>query len=251
MDKGFLEKKLRNLPVGFGIEETRLWLKDIPEIISISDIEPFFGRHDLTKDEWFALIVIMRNRYINSMPQNKEFGDSYEQFILKHQPESKYKTVFLSEDKSTYLDFRPLEANKLQLCMIRRCEEIFLPRNLEMLEIRNAPKLNRLKDTEYLEDLKYLSLAKCSKLLDLDFIAGMKQLCILDLGLNTQLPELNFLNESIPVVILQLVGTNVIKYPSTIENLSKLKKLKYLSIKANSAELKTLRERLPDCIINE
>lgn len=250
MDSEFLLKKLEQSPKGFGVKETAIWLKDIPNISTISEIESFLQMDCLTKDEWFALIVILRQKYINSMLKNEEIGSCYEQYILNNQQKESYETLFLEEDKSRILDFSKLKITKLQLSSIRRCEEILLPQSLEMLEVCNAPKLISIKGTEHLTKIKYLSVSKCNKVSNFNFIANLKQLLILDLSLNSLLPELNFLNETLPVVILQLVCTNAIKYSSTINNLSKLQKLKDLSIKANLKQLEEIRKTLPNVVVN-
>lgn len=161
--KDIIEYKIYTAPDGFGVSEVEKWLKDIPAISSFDEIEPFFGNNDFSFNEWFALIVIIRNKYINPVTINNDFSSNYEMRANTALSSQQYLDLNLKEDKSGVLDFSAQKnLRRLILTSCRICESIILPENsnLELIEILNMPKLKHIKNLDSLKSLKSLALNK-------------------------------------------------------------------------------------------
>ncbi|AYN05635.1 hypothetical protein [Flavobacterium sp. 140616W15] len=254
MNTEYLFEKLRSAPVGFGVDETEVWLSDIPEIQSLSEIEDVFLSENLSINEIDSLGLIIKRKYIESSGENIFSGGCFENQIKRAGISDIYSGLSISQDSSSVLDFSALNKKliKLEICIARKAQKIILPNNssFEALDISHTPKLECIENVELLKKIKILSLRNCTNHINLQFIEKLSELRILSLSDNKNLPELDFFNESNPIIILNLALTNAIKLKRTIANLSKLKKLKHLNIKANQKELRQLREHLPKCIVN-
>lgn len=254
MNTEYLFEKLRSAPVGFGVDETEVWLSDIPEIQSLSEIEDVFLSENLSINEIKSLGLVVRRKYIENSDEGIISGGCYEDQIKRAGISDIYSGLCISQDTSSILDFSALNKKliKLEIRIARKAQKIILPSNssFEALDISHTPKLECIENVELLKKIKILSLRNCTNHIDLQFIERLSELRMLSLSDNKDLPELDFFNESNPIIILNLALTNAIKLKRTIANLSKLKKLKHLNIKANQKELRQLREHLPKCIVN-
>ena len=244
---------LRRAPVGFGIDETRVWLEGVNEIQSFSEVESVFLKWGLSYIETRALIALLQDKYI-SASENLLFDGRYEDYIKQHKFVESQSGLSISGDTSSVLDFSLFDKKllKLKLFAVRKANVIILPKNpaFEALRINCAPKLTEIKNIECIEGLKFLSIDRCKAFLDFEFIEKLNNLYVLGISGNNRLPELDFLGEKSKIRILHLAETNAMKLKNTIDNLSKLKNLRYLSIRANQKELKLLREHFPACAIN-
>lgn len=254
MNTEYLFEKLRSAPVGLGVDKVKVWLSDIPEIRSLSEIEDVFLSENLSAHDARALDLIIRRKYIESFGESNISGGRYEDELNSGRISDIHSGLSITQDGSSVLDFSTLNMRliKLEICIARRVQKIILPNNLffEALDISHTFKLEHIENIESLKKIKILSLRNCIKHIDLQFIESLSELRYLSLSDNKNLPELDFLNEINPIVTLDLAVTNAIKLNRTIENLSKLKKLKSLSIKATQKELRQLREHLPKCVVN-
>jgi hypothetical protein len=253
MNTEYLFDKLQSAPVGFGVDDVKVWLSDIPEIQSLSEIEDVFLSENLSINEIKSLGLLIRRKYTENSGEGSISGGCYEDQIERSGISDIYSGLCISQDNSSILDFSALNKKLIKLeIRIARVQKVILPINsfFEALDISHTPKLERIENIESLKKIKILSLRNCIKHIDLQFIERLSELRILSLSDNKNLPELDFLNENIPIVTLDLAVTNAMKLKRTIENLSKLKKLKCLSIKANQKELRQLREHLPMCVVN-
>lgn len=239
-----INNKVETYPSGFGVDDVAIWLNDIPNIHSFSAFELVFNRDDLTSEMWFALIIIIRNRYIDILKTTTEYNNI-------HNPFGNY--LKLEEDNNTILDLSDLsDLTKIGLYASRKCETIIIPKQskLEFLEIINYPKLKKIVNVENCTNLKFLSIRKCSQFREFDLISRLNQLLVLDISSNRNLPPLDFLVENDSIKILLLIDTNAIKLQDTMYCLSLLKGLRDLAIKTNRFEQKLLREKLPYCCVN-
>lgn len=239
-----INNKLETYPSGFGVNDVEIWLNDIPKIHSFSVFEPTFNRDNLTSEMWFALMIIIRNKYIDVLKTTTEYNNI-------DIPLDNY--LKLEGDNNAILDMSNLSyLTKIELYTSKKCETIIVPKQskLEFLEIINYPKLKKIVNAENCTDLKFLSIRKCSQFREFDFISRLNQLSVLDISLNRNLPPLNFLADNDSIKILLLIDTNAIKLQETMYCLSQLKGLKNLAIKTNRFELKSLREKLPNCCVN-
>jgi hypothetical protein len=255
MNNEHLLTMLRSAPLGAGVDRTRAWLEDIPEIQSFTEIESFFSSKELSSRERRALILLLQRKYIDSADEVGPLEGYYDSNV-------KYDKIFdiynglsiFGDTNSSILDFSRLDKKllKVKVCAAKKAKRIVLPKNsaFEALDISYAPKLTHIDNVEHIKGMKSLTFDKCKAFLDFRFVQKLNNLHILGISGNENLPELDFLNEKSNISILHLVETNVMKLNNTIDNLSKLKKLKYLSINANQKELNELRERLPACAIN-
>ena len=248
-----LTYKIQTAPDGFGVEEVSGWLKDIPQLISFDDFGDLFDTSEFTQKDLFALVVIIRNKYINTIPVNAEFFSKYEDFSAANHLKKKYLELNIQEDKSRVLDLsNMLQLKKLVLSSNRVCETVILPdnSNLELIEIVNMPRLTRIENLKTNKKLKHLALRKCNKFADFNSLRGHEKLTVLDLSLNNSITDFNFLSKCGNIRILHLINTNAVKQKNITKILSDLKMLRLLSIKANQSELKKLRSDLPNCFIN-
>lgn len=254
MNTEYLFEKLLSAPVGFGVDETEVWLSDIPEIQSLTEIEDVFLSENLSINEIKSLGLVIRRKYIENSGDGNISGGCYEDQIKRAGISDIYSGLCISQDNSSILDFSALNKKliKLEIRIARKAQGIILPSNssFEALDISHTPKLECIENIELLKKIKILSLRNCTNHIDLQFIESLSELRILSLSDNKNLPELDFFNENNSIVTLDLAVTNAIKLKRTIENLSKLKKLKCLSIKANQKELRQIREHLPKCVVN-
>ncbi|MBF7093305.1 hypothetical protein IUY40_17365 [Flavobacterium sp. ALJ2] len=255
MNNEHLLAMLRNAPLGHGIDRTRAWLKDIPEIKSFTEIESVFLKRDLSFKETSALILLLQRKYIDSADEVSLSDCCYNSNI-------KYDKIFdiynglsiFGDTTSGILDFSRLDKKllKVKICAVKKAHKIVLPINksFEALDISYTPKLTHIDNIGQNAGMKSLSFDKCKGFLDFKFVEKLNNLRILGISGNENLPELDFLTEKSNISILHLVETNAMKLKNTIDNLSKLKKLRHLSITANPKELNILREKLPACAIN-
>lgn len=254
MNVEYLFNKMRTAPVGFAVDKVKVWLSDISEIQSLSEIDDIFLNENLSAHETQALELIIKRKYLESSGESNISGGRYEDQLNRGGISDVHSGLSIFQDGSSVLDFSTLNKKliKLEICIARRAHKIILPNNssFEALDISHTPKLTSIDNIETLKKIKILSLRNCAKYMDLQFIETLSELRTLSLSDNKNLPELDFLNENSPVVALDLVLTNAMKLKRTIENLSKLKKLEHLSIKANQKELRQLREHLPKCVVN-
>ncbi|MEO8532754.1 MAG: hypothetical protein ABI441_03345 [Flavobacterium sp.] len=254
MNTKYLLDKLQSAPVSFGVDEVEVWLSDIPEIQSLSEIDDVFLSENLSAHETDALQLVIKRKYVESSGESNISGGRYEDQLNKGRVSDIHSGLSIIQDGSSVLDFSTLNKKliKLEICIARRAQKIILPNNssFEALDISHTPKLATIDNIEILKKIKILSLRNCTNHIDLQFIERLSELRTLSLSDNKNLPELDFLNENSPIVALNLVLTNAMKLKRTIENLSKLKKLKRLNINANQKELRQLREHLPTCVVN-
>ena len=255
MNNEHLLAMLRSAPLDLGVDKIRAWLKDIPEIKSFAEIESVFLSKDLSSKEASALIMLLQRKYIDSADEVGSSDGYYNTSI-------KYDKIFdiynglsiFGDTTSSILDFSRLDKKllKVKVCAVKKAHKIVLPKNIafEALDISYAPKLTHIENIGRIVGMKSLSFDKCKGLLDFKFVGKLNNLHILGISGNENLPELDFFTEKSNISILHLVETNAIKLKNTIDNLSKLKKLKHLSITANPKELNQLREQLPACAIN-
>lgn len=239
-----INNKLKTYPAGFGVDDIKIWLNDIPDIHSFSVFEPVFNRDDMTSKMWFALMIIIRNKYIDLLRTTAEYSN------IHNLLDSYLK---LEEINNVILDLSDFnDLNKIELYTSRKCETIILPKqsHLEFLEIINYPKLKRIINAENCTNLKFLAIRKCNQFIEFDFISRLNQLLVLDISLNKNLPSLEFLANVDSINILLLIDTNAIKMQDTVSCLSQLGGLRDLAIKANRSEQKLLREILLNCCIN-
>ncbi|WP_394393076.1 hypothetical protein [Shewanella woodyi] len=141
--------------------------------------------------------------------------------------------MIIDDDKSVEFDFILLgeKPAKLEILRCRKLERLSINRLLEGLVVMNSPKLTELYvPTE--NNLKYVDLYKCNKLLDFSFLRRLDSVLYLSVGGNSNLKNLDFLNDSSNVVILNLSESKLIKDSSVVNKLKKLKKLKYLTTAA-------------------
>lgn len=236
--------KLETYPSGFGVDDIKIWLNNIPDIHSFSAFELVFNRDDMTSEMWFALMIIIRNKYIDVLKTTTEYNNI-------DIPLNNY--LKLEGDNNAILDLSNLSnLTKIGLYASRKCEIIIVPKQskLEFLEIINYPKLKKIVNAENCTDLKFLAIRKCSQFREFDFISRLNQLLVLDISSNRSLPLLNFLADNDSIKILLLIDTNAIKLQDTMYCLSQLKGLRDLAIKTNRFEQKLLREKLPHCCVN-
>lgn len=254
MNKEYLLDKIRTAPVGFGVDETQNWLSSIPEIKSFIELEDFFDDESFSAQEFRALTGIMYRRYLEGDDKGNLFDGNYENYIMHNTISDSFDGLFFFGDSSQILDFRSLDKKmfKIKVCGARKVSKIILPLNVkfEALNISYTLKLTHIENIERMVDLKVLSFDKCKLFLDFKFIERLNKLRFLGISGTSELPELDFLNEKSNISVLHLVDTNAMKLKNTIENLSKLKKLKFLRIKANQKELREIREQLPKCLVN-
>ena len=237
--------KLETYPVGFGVDDVKTWLNNIPDFHSFTVFETILKRNDMTSNMWFALMIIIRNKYINTLKTTVKYKNTHKDLLDGY--------LKLEENNNVVLDLSDLNnLTKIELCISRKCETIILPKHseLEFLEIANYPKLKSLINIENCTNLKFLTIRKCNQFNEFDFISRLNKLLILDISLNKNLPSIDFLMNNNSLKILLLVNTNAIKTPNAVHCLSQLKELRDLAIKTNQSELKLLREKLPNCCIN-
>lgn len=255
MDNEYLRTALRNAPLGAGIYNTRAWLKDIPEIQSFTEIESILLSKDLSSREVRALILLLQRKYIDS-------ADGLDLLEVDYNMNIKYDKIFdihnglsiFGDTTSNILDFSRLDKKllKVKVCVAKKARKIVLPKSavFEALDISFAPRLTNIENIERIEGMKSLSFDKCKAFLDFKFLKKLNGLHVLRISGNENLPELDFITEKSNISILHLVETNAMKLKNTIDNLCKLKKLKYLNISTNEKELDLLRKQLPACAIN-
>lgn len=251
MDLSFLKAKLDEAPAGFGPADLGVWLQEIPHIDSLITIRPLLFEK-LSRKQWLALIVLFRQRYIKDGPAYNLFDDYFEKALSSEQVQDQYINLSLYEDKSQVLDFSGLaQLTKLVISASRQVNRLELPitKNIEAIELSYLPVLEKIQGIEK-SSLLYLTINHCSKLDDFSFIKTLKKLVWLDLSGNNQLTDLNFLLASSQIVILQLLDTNLLDNPKNIKSLLKLKYLRYLTISGKQSQVASLREQLPDCVVN-
>lgn len=243
--------KLKDYPKGYGPDEVDIWLKDIPNIESLTDIDSVFFNNNLSYNQWKGLIIILANKYIGSRFNEFSFEYNYEKFIKDKGINDIYKKIYLWNDKSQILDFSFLtkELTKISISS-NKVEKIIFPKinNIEALELVGLNSLTTLENIEYLKKLKYLTIGGCNKIEDFDFLNNFNDILYLYLA-PKHLKSLEYLSDNSDTTILD-IGSNIVKNATTINKLSHLKKLKYLYIKANKNELNILRDVLPNCVIN-
>lgn len=252
LDLAFLQHKLQQAPAGFGHTDVGQWLQDIPHIQSLAEIKPIFSK-DLSTKELFALVALLKHRYIKDGPAYNLFEDHFEAYTKHNKLEDFYQALYLYHDNSQQLDFSLLTIlNKLIVSASPSVTTIKLATNsqLEALELSYLPQFETVQDIEQASQLSYLAINHCPKLEDFRFIKKLKKLLWLDLSGNSQLTELNFLLASSQLVFLQLLDTQLLDNPKTIKQLLKLKHLKYLTITGKQSQIAELRTQLPNCVVN-
>lgn len=252
MDKEYLLDKIRSKPLG--IDESQNWLDSIPEIKSFIELEDFFDDENFSTQELSALIAIIYRRYIEGDDKGNLFDDNYENYVKHNTISDSFDGLCFFGDTSQILDLRALEKKllKIKVGAARKVSKIILPLNdkFEALNISYTPKLTHIENIEKMVDLRVLSFDKCKRFLDFKFIERLNKLRFLGISGTSELPELDFLSEKSNISVLHLIDTNAMKLKNTIENLSKLKKLKRLSIKVNQKELRQVREHFSEYFIN-
>lgn len=255
MNNEYLRSTLRNAPLGAGLYSTRAWLEGIPEIQSFTEIESAFLSKDLSSKEVMALMLLFQRKYIDSADELGLLEADYNMNI-------KYDKIFdihnglsvFGDATSEILDFSRLDKKllKIKVCAAKKARKIVLPKSItfEALDISYTPRLTHIENIERIEGMKSLSFDKCKAFLDFKFLQKLNNLHMLKISDNENLPEFDFITEKSNISILHLIETNAMKLKNTIDNLCKLKKLKYLNISANRKELDLLREQLPHCAIN-
>lgn len=252
LDLTFLQQKLQQAPAGFGHADVGQWLQDVPQLQSLAELKPLFTK-DLSTKELFALVTLLKHRYIKDGPAYDLFADHFEAYAKNNILEDFYDGLYLYHDNSQLLDFSILTLmKKLIVSASRSVTTIKLPNNsqLEALELSYLPHLENLQNIEQASQVRYLAINQCPKLEDFSFIKKLKKLLWLDLSGNSQLTELNFLLASSQIVFLQLLDTQLLDNPKTIKQLLKLKHLKYLTIAGKQSQLAELRAQLPNCVVN-
>lgn len=248
----FLQQKLAEAPAGFGFADIGAWLQDVPHIEHLANIKPLLANHLSTK-EWLALLVLLKQRYINNGPADNLFDDHFEAFTAQNGVDDFYKQLAFYEDRSRLIDLTPcLLLQKLIISASRVLERIKLPpaNQLEALTLSYFPQLTTLENIEALRGLMYLVINHCPQLASFDFIRSLAQVVYLDLSNNQQLTSLDCLPDESQVVILQLLATPVLDNPTTVVQLRKLKALRYLNIEGKQPQIAALRQQLPQCVVN-
>lgn len=252
IDLSFLKRKLEEAPAGFGPADLGVWLQEIPHMDTLNTIQPLL-LEQLSRKQWLALIVLFRQRYIKDGPAYDLFDDHFEKALENKLVGDDYSTLALYEDQSQTLDFSQLtQLTKLLVSASRQVDTIVLPstKKLEALELSYLPVLESVQGIEKVTSLRYLTINHCPSLMDFSFIKKLKKLLWLDLSGNQQLEDLSFLMASSQIVILQLLDTQLLDHPKVVKQLLKLKHLRYLTIAGKQAQVASLREQLPDCVVN-
>lgn len=249
-----LIERIRKAPDRLDEKVFEKWLKNIPAIKNFAELDYYFSGHDLDADGWKTLINIINEKYVNETEAKTDFGGSYEKALNENLVTDSNRIIYFQEDKSKVLDLSNLKKalEKVNVSMMRPCSEILFPnsKNLEMISVGFLPRLEKVDNLSTLSNLRYLSIDKCNNFTGWDDISNLKNLSYLSLSDNVKLPELSFLDSKLPIVILHLSSTNAMKLRNTIEYLSRLKRLRYLTIQATKNELQALREMLPFCYVN-
>ncbi|AZS50963.1 hypothetical protein DM558_09295 [Entomomonas moraniae] len=252
MDLTFLKEKLQEAPAGFGPADLGVWLQEIPHIQTLTSMRPLLFEN-LSRKQWLAFIVLFRQRYIKDGPAYNLFDDHFEQALESDNVQDDYTALTLYEDQSHCLDLIALaQLTKLLISASRQLNIIKLPltEKLEALELSYLPQLKTVQSIEETTSLLYLTINHCPMLSNFSFIKKLKKLLWLDLSGNEQITDLSFLMASSQVVILQLLDTHVLDNPKTVKQLLKLKHLRYLTIAGKQAQIASLREELPYCVVN-
>lgn len=128
--------------------------------------------------------------------------------------------------------------------------EIIFPRenNIQALQLAGLNAPTSIENISSLTKLTYLTLSGHARIDDFSFLRNFNDQVYL-YPTPRKLFSLDCLSEKSNLIILD-VGTDIIISPDAVDKLTQLKCLKYLSIKAKKNELGTLREALPDCIVN-
>lgn len=158
MDLTFLLNKLESAPAGFGFSDVTEWLKDVVHLSTLESIEDLFFEK-LTKKQWLALLILIKQRYIKEGPAYNLFDDHLEQYIQLHGLEDFYETLFLYGDKSKNLDFsffkKQLTKLSINACSNLTTITFSVNHKLEALNLSHLVHLVNLAGIERLKNLDF------------------------------------------------------------------------------------------------
>jgi len=227
------------------------WITKVPEILSF---EPFKNllQLNLSENEFTALKIILRHKYVFGQEPNKQFDKKFEQAISKDADLGDY--LYLMEDKSRIFDFSGLKNSPTQihLEMCRNAESIKLSESniLDTLILGCLPKLTSIENIENHKQISFLEVQKCNKLDDFSFIKSLTNIVYLNISENKNLKNLSFLTDKHKIICLFLVAIpGLLKNEDNIHYLKQLKYLKELRVMGSATDRDKLRAELPNVII--
>jgi len=248
----YYEDLISKAPKGFGVDDVKEWLNDTPTIDKFVEIQPLFQKANKDYFYYQALKVIFSQKLLRQEQYDTCLSEKKTETIITDNSNEFNKRVNIFGNKNISLNFKELKSLSLLLVWsCRNLTNIFLENNKEVdcVHLQNLPRLKEVNISKQAK-ISYLSIRKCNKFEGFESIGLMKDILYLDIGENSTLNDISFLQGLRSLAFLNLDSPNILKNPNTIDILTGLPSLKYLIVRGSNKQRSIVGEALPNCFGN-